>query len=123
MSNPVIRTRKDDRTELHERLVEVRREGRRRTILMSLVASGIVAMVLSWANDVDGVDRARKNCRIAQEQSQILNEISLQVAQEADNKKERARWIRYGKIFGRNFPPVGDNCDEIHPKPNPIPFF
>lgn len=64
--NHLVKTREGDPPELAERLRRARGEGRRRTVVMSIIASGLVSLVIGnfveRQADNNQVDRSRKNC-------------------------------------------------------------
>lgn len=66
-----VRTREDDPPEMKERLYRARREGRRRTVIISVVASGIVALFIGRAVEVQVFNEQRQrsitNCEQVQE--------------------------------------------------------
>lgn len=61
-------TRHSDHPEDAARIVRARTEGRKRTILLSIIAAGLVSLFMARAIEVETaneqVDRSRKNCEI-----------------------------------------------------------
>lgn len=75
-----------DGKEFRERLIKARSEGRRRTIMYSIVASGIVSLFIGhlWERNSynDQAERSRKNCELVNEDRRLAYE---QLDSQSDN--------------------------------------
>jgi hypothetical protein len=73
------RTRSDDGKE-GERFVKARHEGRRRTLVYSIIAAGLVSWFFAYANDASQIDRSRVNCDFVQQDRRDRAESVLETA-------------------------------------------
>lgn len=120
-TDPGVRTREDDPGELEARLRSVRREGRKRTIVMSMVAAGIVSLFIGRAIDISSnnaqVDRSRKNCELLQSVTGVLAETAKEINEDSNTPpRTRERWIDKENKFRSAIPPGSDTCAQVFPK-------
>jgi hypothetical protein len=71
-------TRKTDDPEVADRIRTARSEGRKRTIIYSVVAAGVVSLFIARASEVqvynDQVNRSRTNCNLVQEDRKTIRD-------------------------------------------------
>jgi len=101
-----FKTREDDGPEEEERAHQLRSEGRRRTIFLSILSAGFVALFIGRAIEVDSynaqVNRSRENCASIQ---QVIDVIGIKALQrQADNTLgSEKRHIKPFKLEGTVF--------------------
>jgi hypothetical protein len=121
-----IRTRNTDNGDDKDRLVRARRENRARTVFISVIAAGIFSFVINALYDAHvynrQVERARTNCELVQDVSDLLAQISRRVAKNAPNKEQRDLWIGYSQRFDNAVPPEAQSCSKVHPKRDVLPI-
>lgn len=139
-------TREGDDTNLAARFTAVRREGRKRTIVYSVIASGLVSLFIGRAIEVQGyndqVDRSRKNCQAIQQDRRLdIATLQRQVDQTFGNPKKGIPPFDFkGSGFAKFEPLVRaqarkaaldaeakrsrlENCDKVFPHRSLILFF
>lgn len=147
-SDPLIRTRSTDTELEREAAKEIRRSSRRRLVVLSIVASSIVALTLSWFNDIDQRGRSVKNCQLVQDDRRqraddldrqsdgVLGDNSVKDGDPNEHikpfKLEGTPFEEFKPLIlaqakqerrsSRGYSSRIENCDKVHPFPNPIPF-
>lgn len=119
-------TRRDDNPEVAARIVHARRRGRKRTIMYSVLTSGITTLLLVWALETQltnsSIDKVRENCRAVQAVTRALEEVALDVARRAETPRIAARWNGYAATFRAAFPPAIETCEDVFPKRSFVPL-
>ena len=144
---PTPTTRASDDPRQAARIREARNEGRKRTIFMSIIASGLVSLFIGYAIEVSGsnaqVDRSRKNCENINHVVEIglLGPLDRQVDQTLGNAKKDIKPFKIKGTAFEDFEPLIvaqahqaqrdakdvrgllADCEEVFKKRSPILFF
>lgn len=97
-----------------------------RTIIYSIIASGLVTLTLANIDDARrynrSVDENRRGCQAIYGDREVLKSIAEEVSRVSTNPEVRERWSRYADTFRRRLPPYLKECDELYKKRGYIPF-
>lgn len=120
------RTREGDGSnkETAQRIFDARREGlregRKRTIFMSVVITAVVTLFLNNVDDAsrsnDQTDRDRTNCSLIQGAISTLADEKHDSGTNNNDPEIRARQLKYEKLYRLTLPPAAAACEDIFPK-------
>jgi hypothetical protein len=115
-------TRKTD-PDNYEVAVEFERHRRARTVVLSVVAAGIVGLFFSYSNERGQVVLNRDNCILTQDVARTLAKEKQETADGNFDKPDVVeRQLKYKSEYEKSFPPAARTCEETFPYPNLNPF-
>jgi hypothetical protein len=122
----IMQRRKDDSGENFQAWRAEARSARLRTIVLAMVASGILSLFIGYEIETssynDNARRAQQNCKLTQKVGERLTDIAEDVALNSQDPAIKERWAGYATDFGSTVPPTAETCERVFPTRSAIPF-
>jgi hypothetical protein len=126
MSSSYRTRRKDDNSENWEAWKNEARYARLRTIVFSIIASGLVSLFIGYEIETGSYNKtarsAQQNCLLTQQVGQTLVEITGDVSQQSTDPAVKLRWASFQTKFRSTVPPTAAICKQVFPLRSRLPF-